>query len=268
MIQAPPDARLLVDEIVATLISRFRPSRIYLFGSRARGDARQDSDYDFLIELDRRPEGVSITRQGMMWLDSFPGTEVQVHVRSPGQLERRKDDPGTVDWSVIREGMLLYGLEGLPLIAPSPPALWIRERRPLPPGMLKAWLRKAEKDLYHARFHLADPAEWADEICFLSQQSAEKFLKGLLVAYRVLPMYTHDLKTLIEDLRSVGVILTQTREDCALLSRYAVTTRYPDAAPEWGDDDDVSGTDLTREDALAAFGAAERIAATVRADLP
>nr|MBA3342644.1 nucleotidyltransferase domain-containing protein [Gemmatimonadaceae bacterium] len=48
MIQAPPEPRGLVDEIVATLVSRFNPRRVYLFGSHARGDARPDSDYDFL----------------------------------------------------------------------------------------------------------------------------------------------------------------------------------------------------------------------------
>lgn len=268
MIQAPADQRGLVDEIVATLVSRFHPRRVYLFGSRARGDARPDSDYDFLIEIDQKPEDAVITRQGMTWLSDFRESEVQVHVRYPGQLDRRKDDPGTVDWDVIREGKLLYALEGLPPILPEPPALRIRECRPLPPGILEAWLKTAERDLYHARFHLADPGEWAKEICFLSQQSAEKFLKALLVAYRLLPMRTHDLRKLLEELRSVGVLVPKIREDCALLSRYAVAPRYPDFDPEWGDNDNTSASVLSGRDALQAIEAVERIAATVRAELP
>jgi len=46
---------LSVDEIlaeVADIIARFLPdARIFLFGSRARGDAEQTSDFDFAIDV-------------------------------------------------------------------------------------------------------------------------------------------------------------------------------------------------------------------------
>jgi uncharacterized protein len=45
-------AREYADELRAKLGSRVEEIR--LFGSRARGDARQDSDYDILVILDRR----------------------------------------------------------------------------------------------------------------------------------------------------------------------------------------------------------------------
>lgn len=37
--------------IVERIATHFQPERIILFGSRARGDARDDSDYDLLIIL-------------------------------------------------------------------------------------------------------------------------------------------------------------------------------------------------------------------------
>lgn len=272
MIQAPAEQRALVDEIVERLISKFNPTRIYLFGSRARGDARPDSDYDFLIEIAKIPDGVVINRQSITWLSDFQGAEVQIHVRSPGRLEQRKDEPGAViDWTVIREGRLLYSAPGLPRLVAGHPSLLIRERPPLPEGLAEAWLAKAERDLYHARFHLADAGLWPDEICFLSQQSAEKFLKGLLVAYRLHPFRTHQLATLLEVLKSADVNLVEIREDCALLSRYAVAPRYPgDIDPGWGDSayPAGSGTTCSGEDAHAAFAAAERVAVVVRANLP
>ena len=44
---APVDEATLA-EAVRRLVEALQPGRIYLFGSRARGDAHQDSDYDFL----------------------------------------------------------------------------------------------------------------------------------------------------------------------------------------------------------------------------
>lgn len=44
------------DEILAEAIrrirERFNPRKILLFGSRARGDAREDSDFDLLVVMD------------------------------------------------------------------------------------------------------------------------------------------------------------------------------------------------------------------------
>ena len=42
------DAAVL-DEMVRRIVGEFQPQRIILFGSRARGDAEEDSDYDLLI---------------------------------------------------------------------------------------------------------------------------------------------------------------------------------------------------------------------------
>jgi uncharacterized protein len=39
----------VLSEMVQTIVREVDPERIYLFGSRARGDARQDSDVDLLI---------------------------------------------------------------------------------------------------------------------------------------------------------------------------------------------------------------------------
>jgi len=41
----------LLGEIVRRLTEVYRPKRIYLFGSTARGDAGPDSDYDLMIVL-------------------------------------------------------------------------------------------------------------------------------------------------------------------------------------------------------------------------
>src|SRR2546426_7227254 len=46
---APLPAGSALNEIVSRLVTAFQPDRIYLFGSKARGDAGFDSDYDLLV---------------------------------------------------------------------------------------------------------------------------------------------------------------------------------------------------------------------------
>jgi predicted nucleotidyltransferase len=41
----------VISEVVRRLVEHYRPERIYLFGSSARGEARPDSDLDFLVVL-------------------------------------------------------------------------------------------------------------------------------------------------------------------------------------------------------------------------
>lgn len=38
-----------VDKLTQHIVERFQPQRLILFGSRARGDAQDDSDFDLLI---------------------------------------------------------------------------------------------------------------------------------------------------------------------------------------------------------------------------
>jgi len=56
MRSASPDTDPVLAEIVKRLVADFQPERIYLFGSRARGDAGPDSDYDLLMVLGQLPE--------------------------------------------------------------------------------------------------------------------------------------------------------------------------------------------------------------------
>ena len=55
-IQTIPVADLMA-ESVRRLRASLQAERIYLFGSRARDEADEDSDYDFLVEFEALPPG-------------------------------------------------------------------------------------------------------------------------------------------------------------------------------------------------------------------
>ena len=97
-----------LSEILTRLVTAFQPDLVYLFGSRARGDAGPDSDYDLLIVVpdDALPD----QRRSRLGYEALRGTgvaaDVVVWTRSAfdSRLHLRASLPSTV----VAEGTLLY----------------------------------------------------------------------------------------------------------------------------------------------------------------
>ncbi len=92
------------------------------------------------------------------------------------------------------------------------------------------WIRGAVKTLESAkRDFIARDYSWA---CFKAHQAAEKALEAILWGIGN-PQYGHVLKKLVEKLSELGLkIERMIIDDCIELSKYYVTTRYPDV---WGE---------------------------------
>ncbi len=86
------------------------------------------------------------------------------------------------------------------------------------------WLRIARREL---RFAQAPDQEepWATR-CFLLQQAAEKSLKAVLLHFGIEFPRTHNLAVLVS-LLPMSVTPPAEVHEAPLLTRYAVTTRYP-----------------------------------------
>ena len=97
----------VLHEVVKRLVEKFRPRRIILFGSQARGTANNRSDVDLLVicpvsgkkrslmvAMDRALAGLGIARD--------------VIVLTPEEFERDRHIPGTVARPAALEGQVLY----------------------------------------------------------------------------------------------------------------------------------------------------------------
>jgi HEPN domain-containing protein len=182
--------------------------------------------------------------------------DVDLKVRGRGTIERRRDDPGTIEWDVAREGIVLFADPAAPAIAPSGR---VREAGPPDrvPESVHEWVESAARNLRHCRllWKTTEDHYWP-EICWLSHQACEKYLKALLVSRYVRPPRTHKLEKLLATLRRAGVDLPGLDADCALLTGHAIRPRYPE------------GSKLGESDARVAFAAAERIVGAVEIRLP
>jgi predicted nucleotidyltransferase len=106
----PPsiDAPVLA-EVVRRLAEAYRPERIYLFGSTARGDAGPDSDYDLMIIV--REDARSYLRSEDLAYRVLrgTGTAADVLVWTRNNFDRQLHLKASLPSTVIREGKLLYG---------------------------------------------------------------------------------------------------------------------------------------------------------------
>jgi len=96
-----------VERMVRRIAERFDPERIILFGSRATGNARPDSDVDLLVILpvegSCRAKAVEI---GVALADRT--VPLDLIVVTPEQFERGRERFGSVLQAVAREGRVVH----------------------------------------------------------------------------------------------------------------------------------------------------------------
>ena len=95
----------------------------------------------------------------------------------------------------------------------------------LVPGSTEDWLRYANSDLELARIEKPEGV-LLENLCFHAQQAAEKTLKAVLIFLEIDFPRTHNIRTLL-DLLPEGVDVPQEVEESAILTDYAVESRYP-----------------------------------------
>jgi predicted nucleotidyltransferase len=96
-------------EVVRRLVEAYQPERIYLFGSKARGDHGPDSDYDLLIVVP--DDAPSERRRGRLAYEVLRGTgaAADVLVCTHSYFEPRRSLKASLPGTVLREGRLLHG---------------------------------------------------------------------------------------------------------------------------------------------------------------
>ena len=96
-----------VREVVDRIVSEFSPSKVLLFGSRARGDARPDSDVDLVVVW--KDESPPRNRAAFVRLAlGRVGFPMDLAVVTPSEFERLSQRKGHIFHAAVREGVFLH----------------------------------------------------------------------------------------------------------------------------------------------------------------
>jgi len=97
--------------VVSAIVTSVQPDGVILFGSRARGDFRADSDFDLAVLA---PDGVVRRRVAMRAYESLAAVAnrsvaVDIVVLTPSIISAERDLTGSIARAVSREGVFVYG---------------------------------------------------------------------------------------------------------------------------------------------------------------
>lgn len=95
-----------IDQVVEQIVEKFKPQKIILFGSYARGNPRPESDVDMLVVMDTPLKEVQQAIQICQQIEYRFGLDLIVH--TPKYLVERVK---MGDWflrDVLKEGKVLY----------------------------------------------------------------------------------------------------------------------------------------------------------------
>ena len=127
-----------------------------------------------------------------------------------------------------------------------------------PPNQAQKWFDKAEEDLKAIKILLSVEDTAYGIICYLAQQSAEKYLKGFLTFTGIKPPKIHDLPQLKNLCALVDVYTIENA--IKILNYYAIEPRYPMLLQEeYSKEEAQKASELAQEVKGAVMEAIRRI---------
>ena len=106
----PPNNDLIGD-IVRRIVETAQPDKIILFGSRARGDARPNSDFDILVIKESSEPGYRRDAPLYVALAGL-NAPVDVLVYTPEEVTDWSAVPQAFITTAVREGKVVYERKG------------------------------------------------------------------------------------------------------------------------------------------------------------
>jgi uncharacterized protein len=102
------DIKSEIEHIVGQIVSKYRPTKVILFGSAARGEYDRVNDLDFIIIKEDVPrEGLARMRELDEIIDRNMAADMLVYRPDEFEERVRMGDPFVT--GILEEGQVLYG---------------------------------------------------------------------------------------------------------------------------------------------------------------
>jgi predicted nucleotidyltransferase len=107
----PPLTEAELRDIVGRIVARFNPQRIFVFGSYARGNWREESDLDLMVEMetDLGPQARRAAIRETLWP---PPCAIDLLVYTPTEVEERRTSLASIVPAILDEGRIIYARPG------------------------------------------------------------------------------------------------------------------------------------------------------------
>jgi HEPN domain-containing protein/predicted nucleotidyltransferase len=243
----PSVPRALLDPVVAY----FKPQRVILFGSKARGEAGPDSDIDLLVVVDDDTPAEKLTWRARHEAREAYRRPADIFPIRAETFEEDRSVIGTLAAEADIDGIVVYGSpKGPPLTKTADPAVRWRA--------VERWLKVADNDSRTVLACLAADPPLRGNAAFHCQQAVEKLLKGFLTLAGKRSRKTHSLSQL-------GAMAQESFPELAELvstvdnwSSWVAEFRYPGATEPEPDQHELR----------RALDVIDRLAASLRAKRP
>ena len=95
----------IVDQIKGTLKAEYQPVRLFLFGSRANGTAKKDSDYDFVMVVpDPKKSSIDEMSKAHSLIFKKHGISADIFIYSEKEFDNWKDEFNSIPETALNTG--------------------------------------------------------------------------------------------------------------------------------------------------------------------
>ncbi|MFC1532057.1 nucleotidyltransferase domain-containing protein [Thermodesulfobacteriota bacterium] len=217
------------------ILKAYNPEVVILFGSLGRGDADEFSDVDLFLVIETDKDNSKLSEEIEGCLDSITKNK-HIIVTTPLNFFRQRDIPGTLSFSAVKDGQILFEKQGW-LSQHFPVDSYGKRKREV---IQNEYFRSANEYLTRAELSLkrGNLFRCRDFTRF----AAIKAAKGLFVKHDIHPPRETDLENLIYQVKELEPDLAQYTEFIRELNCY-----HPGAAGKTESRISCSMVDRTKE---------------------
>jgi HEPN domain-containing protein/predicted nucleotidyltransferase len=219
-------SKITPDRFASTILREIQraslPVKVVLFGSRARGDYDDESDYDVLVVLSDEADVKGEQAKLKLAMAKMP-VRVQLLVKHWSEYEAMRNVTVGLWQNIKAEGIVLYEQAQMREHAKAS-GNKVYEMK-TNQDVAKTLLEKAKVD-WRAAVVLSEHFNQIETIGFHCQQAVEKALKAVMAYHDVHFPRTHDLKELLKLLVANGIDYDERLNESEKLNDFAVEMRY------------------------------------------